>query len=57
MNDLTTTGVGILLIFAVIMFAIFSIGQEQSAYNRLCGGDATWMDAAFAELRVDGSCQ
>lgn len=49
-----------LTIVALCLMAL--IGQcgymyEAESYNRLCGGNATWQDAVFLELRADGSCK
>ena len=49
------------IIVAVLIFflggAIMQPYFEAKTFNKLTGGKATYWDAVFAELRVDGSSQ
>lgn len=54
-----TKAISVILIFlALLAVPAIWIGKshmEARAYNRLTGGNATTLDAMFAELRVNGT--
>ena len=48
------------IIVCAVIFAPFwylKNKYESDTYNKLCNVDTTFMDAVFAELRVDGNCR
>jgi len=50
------------VLFVIAIVFALSIGAAQpyfeaKSFNKLTGGNATWWDALWTELRVDGSSQ
>ena len=48
------------IVLGIILILTIAIAQpyfEAKSFNKLTGGSATYWDAVFSELRVDGSSQ
>ena len=45
---------GVLLLIGIISIGLAQPYFEAQAYNKLTGGDASYFDAAFSQLRIVG---
>lgn len=55
-DDATNTCIGVLCLMA-FAFIVIQPYFEARSFNKLTGGNATYFDALFSELRIDGSSQ
>jgi len=51
------TGIIASVLLAVVMCMLAQPYFEAESFNKLTGGNATYMDAFWSELRIDGSSQ
>ena len=57
MNDKIANFLTVAVLVGIVTMLFIAPIFERDAYNRLCHGSATYTDALFSELRVDGACR
>lgn len=55
-NDYALILYGLVFVFFLVMLFVQPYHEAQT-FNRMTGGNATYWDAFWAELRIDGSSQ